>query len=79
MNLNFPFFTQNCDTKDNKESMEPFSLDTDDRSDEERTKTKANKKDRQAYGKAKAPMDTELAEDHGDFACQVRINLNFSE
>ncbi|XP_017315455.1 transient receptor potential cation channel subfamily V member 1 isoform X2 [Ictalurus punctatus] len=59
--------------------MEPFSLDTDDRSDEERTKTKANKKDRQAYGKAKAPMDTELAEDHGDFACQVRINLNFSD
>ncbi|XP_053474426.1 transient receptor potential cation channel subfamily V member 1 [Ictalurus furcatus] len=58
--------------------MEPFSLDTDDRTDEERTKTKATKKDRQAYGKAKAPMDTELAEDHGDFACQVRINLNFS-
>ncbi|MCI4394341.1 hypothetical protein PGIGA_G00167680 [Pangasianodon gigas] len=59
--------------------MEPFSLETDDRTDEERTKAKATKKDRQACGKAKAPMDTDLSEDHGDFSCQVRINLNFSD
>lgn len=58
--------------------MELFSLETDDRTNEERSKAKV-KKDRQACGKTKAPMDTDLAEDHGDFSCQVRINLNFSE
>lgn len=59
--------------------MEPFSLETDDRTDKERAKAKAMKKDRQACGKDKAPMDTDLTEDHGEFSCQVRINLKFSE
>lgn len=59
--------------------MELFSLETDDRTDEERSKTKATKKDRQACGKDKAPMDTDLPEDHGDFSCPIRINAYFSE
>lgn len=59
--------------------MEPFSLETDDKTDEERAKVKAARKDRQMYGKTKAPMDTDLSEDHGDFSCELRINHYFSE
>lgn len=59
--------------------MESFSLETDDRTDEERAKAKAMRKDRQAGGKDKAPMDTDLAEDHGEIFCQVKFNLRFSE
>lgn len=65
--------------KTTKTSMELFSLETDDRTDEDRAMFKATRKDRQAGGKTKAPMDTDLPEDHGDYSCQVRINLNFSE
>ncbi|KAF7688618.1 transient receptor potential cation channel subfamily V member 1-like [Silurus meridionalis] len=54
--------------------MEAFSLET----IEEGNKAKATKKDRQAYGKTKAPMDTDLLEDHGDFSCPIRIKLEFS-
>lgn len=59
--------------------MEPFALETDDRTYEERSKAKATRKDRHACGKDKVPMDTDLPEDHGDIACQIRFNLNFSE
>lgn len=65
--------------KTTRTSMELFSLETDDRTDEDRAMFKATRKDRQAGGKTKAPMDTDLSEDHGDYSCQVRINLNFSE
>ncbi|XP_060768846.1 transient receptor potential cation channel subfamily V member 1-like [Neoarius graeffei] len=59
--------------------MESFSLETDDRTDEERAKAKAMRKDRHAGGKDKAPMDTDLAEDHGEISCQVKFNLRFSD
>lgn len=59
--------------------VETFSLETDDRTSEERAKAKAARKDRQAYGKDKVPMDTDLPEDHCDFSCQVRYNPDFCE
>ncbi|KAM9440506.1 transient receptor potential cation channel subfamily V member 1-like [Clarias gariepinus] len=67
-------------TKNDKEksSMELFSLETDDRTDEERAKAKAARKDRQAFGKGKTPMDTDLLEDHGELCPKIRINLKFS-
>lgn len=61
------------------DTVETFTFETDDRTCQERAKDKKTRKDRQACGKDKVPMDTDLSEDHGDFACQVRYNLNFSE
>ncbi|KAK3527226.1 hypothetical protein QTP86_014652 [Hemibagrus guttatus] len=61
------------------DTVETFTLETDDRTCQERAKAKATRKDRQACGKDKVPMDTDLPEDHGDFSCQVRLNLNFSD
>ncbi|KAK2816288.1 hypothetical protein Q7C36_022559 [Tachysurus vachellii] len=57
--------------------VETFSLETDDRTSEERAKAKAARKDRQAYGKDKVPMDTDLPEDHIDFSRQVRYDPKF--
>ncbi|MCI4394340.1 hypothetical protein PGIGA_G00167670 [Pangasianodon gigas] len=54
-----------------------FSLEIDDRTDKEREE-EAKRKSRQATGKAKTPMDTDLQEDLG-YACpQIRINPDFA-
>uniref|UniRef100_A0A4W4HPL9 Ion transport domain-containing protein n=1 Tax=Electrophorus electricus TaxID=8005 RepID=A0A4W4HPL9_ELEEL len=60
---------------------ECFSLEMDDRTDEERAKAKAAKK---AFGKGcperhRMPMDTDFLEDHGDIPSQIRFNLNFNK
>ncbi|XP_072517265.1 transient receptor potential cation channel subfamily V member 1 [Salminus brasiliensis] len=56
----------------------PFSLETDDRTDEERARAKATKK---ACGKEKnvrGPMDTDFLDDHV-IPTQVRFDLNFDK
>ncbi|XP_076867770.1 transient receptor potential cation channel subfamily V member 1 [Brachyhypopomus gauderio] len=65
-----------------QKSVDPkcFSLEMDDRTDEERAKAKADRKERVAGGKGcPMPMDTDFLEDQEAIPCQVRFNLNFDK
>lgn len=59
-----------------KSEMFGFSLEADDRTEEEKSRKKASKNDRLT---PKAPMDTDYQEEVGDPKPQIRFNLNFDK
>ncbi|XP_023273917.1 transient receptor potential cation channel subfamily V member 1-like [Seriola lalandi dorsalis] len=61
----------------NKTEMFGFSLETDDRTEEEKTRQRAAKKDCQEA--PKAPMDTDYQEEMEATKPQIRFNLNFDK
>lgn len=68
-----------------KSEMFGFSLETDDRTEEERSQQKAAKKDGLVFVLAggqeapKAPMDTDYQEEMEQTKPQIRFNLNFDK
>lgn len=58
-----------------------FSLETDDRTEEEISQQKGAKNDGYSFGceSPKAPMDTDYQEDMEKHKPQIRINLNFDK
>lgn len=73
------------EVKMKKTEMFGFSLETDDRTEEERSRQKAAKKDGpgSALGLGqetpKAPMDTDYQEEMEETKPQIRFNLNFDK
>lgn len=59
--------------------MASFSLEIDDRSEEEREKEKAMREHYQANKKKDSPMDTELQEDLGFLGPKIRIKPEFAK
>ncbi|KAK2879767.1 transient receptor potential cation channel subfamily V member 1 [Channa argus] len=64
-----------------KSEMFGFSLETDDRTEEEKSRQKAAKKDGFSFGQEapKAPMDTDYQEEMEETKPQIRFNLNFDK
>ncbi|KAF7688617.1 transient receptor potential cation channel subfamily V member 1-like [Silurus meridionalis] len=63
--------------KDKLKPMKPFTLEIDDRTDEERKKDKEIRK--HVTGKSKTPMDTHLHEDRGHVRPQIRFDLSYAD
>lgn len=62
-----------------KSEMFGFSLETDDRTEEEKSRGKAAKKSGQGHVSPKAPMDTDYQEQMEETKPQIRFNLNFDK
>uniref|UniRef100_A0A8C6MI30 Transient receptor potential cation channel, subfamily V, member 1 n=1 Tax=Nothobranchius furzeri TaxID=105023 RepID=A0A8C6MI30_NOTFU len=61
-----------------KSEMFGFTLETDDRTEEEKARQRGAKKDGLAADAPKAPMDTDFQEEMEKHKPQIRFNLNFS-
>ncbi|TMS13863.1 Transient receptor potential cation channel subfamily V member 1 [Larimichthys crocea] len=67
------------EVKMDKSEMFGFSLETDDRTEEEKSRGKAAKKSGQGHVSPKAPMDTDYQEQMEETKPQIRFNLNFDK
>ena len=63
----------------NKSEMFGFTLEADDRTEEEKSQQKAAKKDGFGKDDPKAPMDTDYQEEMEKPKTQLRFNLNFDK
>lgn len=64
-----------------KSEMFGFTLEADDRTEEERSRQKGTKNDAFSFGREapKAPMDTDYQEEMEEPKPQIRFNLNFDK
>ncbi|XP_030648790.1 transient receptor potential cation channel subfamily V member 1-like [Chanos chanos] len=70
---------QNTSSNSKTVTTKCFSLEVDDRTDEERTKDKQAAKNRPKTDKAKPPMDTNYEQERIASKPQIRLNLNFDK